>query len=586
MFTVAILAIYLIANATNADLVGYWRLDEQSGKAATDLSGNGNNGILNGDATWQSSSDLVDNALYLDGNNDYVSLPAPNLNTNTMTISAWIKREGDQNKAGIVFCRAGNTVAGLSFNTGNRLRYHWNDSPKTYRWDSGLVVPDDQWVHVALVVEPTKATIYLNQKGTISSSTHVLEHLAEEFDGAVLIGSDNFEGGRFFNGLIRNVIIFDHALNETEIAQLFDLKSAPLIPKPLQTLLSAIKEAKQNLKMQRYQETVDLIEKKLAECEEWRKKNPNDIGLGYEILFSDLHFLLAKAKEGAGFPKQDIATAYKRAVLSFQNSGLALVWLFENMPTEDFRDVVKKRVLNDDDAYRNVYYVTANLELSGNWDAFELFLDTVFSEVEDTVSYAEVIAESLNKNDVFAKKFLQYSRSKPQLLDYFIELYENLAQEYIKKARFLEAAEIYGAIMDKCTGEQDRAIYEFKNCQYTFQGGQYDRAIDKLNSFINHTKATNRKLIKKAIMLKGQSYINLGDINQAIDTFFVLLLEYPEAKQGPQANFFIGYCYMLQGKFDEATEALNLVVWDYPESSYVSKARSCLARIKSIIEEE
>ncbi|MCK4795065.1 MAG: tetratricopeptide repeat protein [Desulfobacteraceae bacterium] len=87
-------------------------------------------------------------------------------------------------------------------------------------------------------------------------------------------------------------------------------------------------------------------------------------------------------------------------------------------------------------------------------------------------------------------------------------------------------------------------------------------------------------------MLKGQAYVHLGDINQAMDTFFVLLLEYPEAKQGPEANFFVGYCYMLQGKFDEATEALNLVVWDYPESSYVSKARSCLARIKSIIEEE
>ena len=60
------------------------------------------------------------------------------------------------------------------------------------------------------------------------------------------------------------------------------------------------------------------------------------------------------------------------------------------------------------------------------------------------------------------------------------------------------------------------------------------------------------------------------------------MIEYPETKQAPESNFFIGYCYMLQGKFEEATESFNLVLKDYPDSTYASKSRLCLTRIKNM----
>ena len=39
----------------------------------------------------------------------------------------------------------------------DELRYHWNDG--YWDWDSGLVLPDAEWVFVALVLEPTRATM-------------------------------------------------------------------------------------------------------------------------------------------------------------------------------------------------------------------------------------------------------------------------------------------------------------------------------------------------------------------------------------------------------------------------------------------
>ena len=117
-----------------------------------------------------------------------------------------------------------------------------------------------------------------------------------------------------------------------------------------------------------------------------------------------------------------------------------------------------------------------------------------------------------------------------------------------------------------------------------FNDQKYENVIPKLENFVRNKKGINRTLVSEAIILEGQAYIQLGDIDQAREEFLTLLIEYPETKQAPDANFFVGYCYMLQGKFNEAVDAFNLVVKDYPESSYVDKALSNMSRIKSMTE--
>jgi len=68
-------------------------------------------------------------------------------------------------------------------------------------------------------------------------------------------------------------------------------------------------------------------------------------------------------------------------------------------------------------------------------------------------------------------------------------------------------------------------------------------------------------------------YLNLFEIN------------FPQTEQANEAEFYIGYCSMLQGKYGEAAEALNSVIRKSPESSNASRARLCLARIKKPTEE-
>lgn len=152
-----------------------------------------------------------------DGSSDYVQIDPLNLSTNTITFTAWIKRNGDQNYyAGLIFSRGGSTTAGLNFKTNNHLGYHWDSG--NYSWDSGHIPPDGEWTHVALVIEPTKATIYMNGV----PSTHNATHHEKPFDANLLIGGDP-NSGRKFKGLMDEVCIFDKALSQTEVRELMHL---------------------------------------------------------------------------------------------------------------------------------------------------------------------------------------------------------------------------------------------------------------------------------------------------------------------------------------------------------------------------
>jgi alpha-N-arabinofuranosidase len=162
--------------------------------------------------------------------NSQITLPPLNLNTNTVTITTWVKPGAFQNSwAGLVFCRGGTTVAGLSY-TGTQsggnytLGYNWNNDQNVWSWNSGLVVPTNQWSLVALSVNPSAATIYVLNTNGITSATHTYNHVVQNFDGSTLIGDDSADGGngaRGFHGTIDEVAIFNRTLSASQLNNLF-----------------------------------------------------------------------------------------------------------------------------------------------------------------------------------------------------------------------------------------------------------------------------------------------------------------------------------------------------------------------------
>ena len=163
----------------------------------------------------------------------YVTLPKLNLNTNTVTITAWLNPNSPQSaNNGIVFCRGGTTVAGLNYTgvqdpTGNyTLGYTWNNEPGSYNWNSGLSVPQNQWSLVALAIGPTNATIYVVNAAGLAATSHPYTHTNQAFDAVTLIGADALNtgaaaGNRGFSGTIDDVGIFNTTLGQDALVSLY-----------------------------------------------------------------------------------------------------------------------------------------------------------------------------------------------------------------------------------------------------------------------------------------------------------------------------------------------------------------------------
>ncbi len=197
---------------TDPDLLGWWTLDEGMGTTAVDWSGHGHHGRILDGAQW--TYGVHDGALYLAGGAN-VEIPALNVQTNTVTMTAWVKRDGNQaDWAAILFSREGSTVSGMGFGPANELRYHWTDQ----YWDfvTGIVPPAQEWFFVALVVEPTQGTLYYNGTGT--SATNAAAHDPDPFDGALRIGQDS-QGGRDLKGTVDDVRFYNKTLSAAEIME-------------------------------------------------------------------------------------------------------------------------------------------------------------------------------------------------------------------------------------------------------------------------------------------------------------------------------------------------------------------------------
>lgn len=203
---------------------------------------------------------------------------------------------------------------------------------------------------------------------------------------------------------------------------------------------------------------------------------------------------------------------------------------------------------------------------------------------QSILTYWAVFVESClsNKTNQWAKEYFNYIDRNPKLK--FIRDCD-VAEKSVIEGQFKKAAELYRDIVTRCKPEDDKTSFEFKLCECLYKAEEYRQVIPLFENFIANNKVTHRNLVKKAMLMKGCARIELNEIDKAVDDFFILMIEYPGTKEATETNYFLGYCYMLQGKFRDAEEAFNSLLKSYPESTYTEKARRHLTRIKDMTEE-
>lgn len=205
--------------------MAYWRFNETSGTVAADYYGGRNGTLVGGVALGtagprpasQNGFEAGNNAFTFNGSSTWVDVGPLNFNTNTMTFAAWVKVAAyHSDLSGIIFSR-GVTAAGMHMTSSGELRYHW-PSGASYGQASGITLPIGQWVFVALVVEPTRVSFYMNDgTGLVSSSAGTTHNVTAGTD-PMFIGRDRTD--RVFNGDIDEALIFKRSLSYNEILAL------------------------------------------------------------------------------------------------------------------------------------------------------------------------------------------------------------------------------------------------------------------------------------------------------------------------------------------------------------------------------
>lgn len=200
-------------------LIGWWKFDESSGSNALDSSGNGNNGTLRGNPQWRPQAGKIGGAIELSGKDDYVEISnesAFDIN-GQITVSAWVNiTDVPQEWTGIV--TKGDSAWRVSTSLAKNV-FHFGVSSQDYI--HGLnAVDSGQWHNVVCVYDGQKFSIYIDGKPDVISMPLAVPIGTNDFP--VCIGENLEVKGRCFNGLIDDVLIYDYALSENEIVELYN----------------------------------------------------------------------------------------------------------------------------------------------------------------------------------------------------------------------------------------------------------------------------------------------------------------------------------------------------------------------------
>jgi hypothetical protein len=208
-------------------LVAHWPFEEGTGNTTEDVTGNGNNGTLNG-AVWNSNG-RFGNAIEFDGINDWIDAGTFSVGGNAMTLSAWFKADdfgvGDARLISkavnhgvedhwfmLSTVTSGGMVLRARLKTGGIVG-------TTYIPGSGSFGAGD-WVHAVLIYDSTTVKIYKDavevgswaRSGSLDVSSSV----------SVYIGNNPGPNPKPFDGLIDDVRVYDRALTPSEVQTLYD----------------------------------------------------------------------------------------------------------------------------------------------------------------------------------------------------------------------------------------------------------------------------------------------------------------------------------------------------------------------------
>jgi hypothetical protein len=213
-------------------LKAWYTFDETSGASAADASGYGNTGTVNGGAAWTSGQ--TENAVDLDGTNDYIALPAGVISdADTITVAAWVNLDSVRNWTSIFDFGSGtSTSMFLTPRNGanGKIRFaikNNNSSEQIIEGSSALQTGG--WHHVAVTLNGSTGTLYVDGVQAGSNTTMTLKPSNLGATTQNWIGRSQY-ADPYLDGRVDDFRIYSRALNSSEVARVMNGQSLETVP--------------------------------------------------------------------------------------------------------------------------------------------------------------------------------------------------------------------------------------------------------------------------------------------------------------------------------------------------------------------
>ncbi|MEM4347755.1 MAG: LamG-like jellyroll fold domain-containing protein, partial [Candidatus Altiarchaeota archaeon] len=204
IYSYALSPLEILQNYLLSEKVLHLELNENSGIVAHDSSIFRNDGTIYGGSSWVEG--ILGKALYFDGKDDYIVVEEDgSLNEfNEITLGVWIYRKS----------QGANWIFGRNFEhdislENEKIKVSMKDL-SIENWSIELLVPLNEWTHIAVTYNRTSIKIYKNS-----------ELVAEKKAFGKISTKEPLYIGKYFNGKLDEILIFSRALTEQEIKKYF-----------------------------------------------------------------------------------------------------------------------------------------------------------------------------------------------------------------------------------------------------------------------------------------------------------------------------------------------------------------------------
>ena len=200
-------------------------LNETSGTVVSDASGHGNNGILNGELSFDNDSidGKIDGAIEFDGVDDFIKLPSGMSKRNGgFTVTLWAKPTAVKGWARFIDFGNGSGADNIIFSryqSTNDLIFQCYDGNTTSNVIASNALSLNYWQFFAAVVETSgRVTIY---KNGIAKQTGYTSAPPEVYRKNIYIGKSNWPD-EYYEGGMDDIRIYNYALPLAEIRDIYN----------------------------------------------------------------------------------------------------------------------------------------------------------------------------------------------------------------------------------------------------------------------------------------------------------------------------------------------------------------------------